>query len=104
MHFFRFDGPISSKRKIRISCKWKGISIIHSAWQYQQKSIGLFFANIDDKDQKLAVDISQYAEGNKCVRIDTEDNKPKMIDFKKLDMKSLEIFIPKKGVIWLEIE
>lgn len=83
-------------------------SIISSAWKYKDKSLGLFYSNVQDKEQKikLQIDMNKYnLEGKEfsifLVQGENETNLGKVY---KTEAKELEITIPARQVIMLEIK
>ncbi|MFT4414833.1 DUF6259 domain-containing protein [Fredinandcohnia humi] len=83
-------------------------TIIHSAWQYQDKSIGLFFANVDIQKQKINItlDMRNYELINReevKVHSISEDGKTELFTIKTNEERSLGIEVPGRSVIMVEI-
>ncbi|WP_099159502.1 DUF6259 domain-containing protein [Virgibacillus ndiopensis] len=82
-------------------------SIVHSAWQYRDERIGLFFANVTEKAQRIKLDLNldnySLAKTEFAVCMVTEMERDEMFVLKKNEVKNLEIEIPEKSVILLEI-
>lgn len=82
-------------------------TIIHSVWQYRDESVGLFFANITDEIQKvtLNLDISNYQlTGDEFkVRIVNEEGITELLIMDKSEARKLDIDVPDKNVIMLEV-
>src|SRR5690606_31617835 len=82
-------------------------SIIHTAWKYRAESIGLFFANISDSQQSLNLDwdISKF-QVNKTevnVRIGDEDGLKVLFAMDTSEKRKVDLELPPKSVIMLEI-
>ncbi|WP_188454914.1 DUF6259 domain-containing protein [Virgibacillus oceani] len=82
-------------------------SIVHSAWQYRDEGIGLFFANVTDQPQriKLDLDLNNYslAKNEYAVYLVNETNREKMFGIYSNEVKNIELDITGKSVIQLEI-
>lgn len=82
-------------------------SIVHSAWQFRDEGIGLFFANVSEQDQKLKLDLdlSNYSLGKDefAIRVITGNNRDELFSLKHDMKKSFEIEISQKSVVLLEV-
>ncbi|MEQ2527204.1 DUF6259 domain-containing protein [Bacillaceae bacterium CLA-AA-H227] len=81
-------------------------SIIHSAWQYQDESIGLFFANVSDeaKTIQIKLDLASYFATD-SIKVDrmTENEKVELLTMNPKDKQTVDVQIPAKGYILLEV-
>lgn len=82
-------------------------SVVHSAWQYQNESVGFFFANVTDKDRKITVvlDMSLYVVPSQVHHVKQVLNgqMKELIDIDPNGIKQFELNIPKKETVMLEV-
>ncbi len=82
-------------------------AVIHSAWSYRDESIGLFFANVTDIEQRVTVKLDKS-------RFDVKISQYKLTlpdlsafadphDFSDGRIREIELAIPKRSVILLEL-
>jgi hypothetical protein len=95
-------GEYNEKGKIKLD------SIISSAWMYENKSLGLFYSNVQDKEQKikLPIDMSKYnLEGKDfSISLIKDDSDTSLGTISKNETKELELTIPARKVIMIEIK
>jgi hypothetical protein len=83
-------------------------SIVHSAWQFGNESIGLFFSNVSDKIQKVNINL-MYIESPLLnrkqfqVRILVDGEKTKSFEVKSDEDRNVEFLVPAKGIVTLEV-
>jgi hypothetical protein len=82
-------------------------SIIHSAWQYRDESVGLFFANVSDEQHqfKINLDIGQYFPfpAEVKVQIISENKTNKMFTMNSNEARLIDLTVPVKSYIMIEI-
>jgi hypothetical protein len=82
-------------------------AIVHSAWQYRNESVGLFFANVTEAGQKVALKIDKRqfdTKVSKCViRKPEEDSIAGHLDLLNDVIFEIEFTIPKKSVVLVEL-
>jgi len=82
-------------------------SIVHSAWQFQNESIGLFFANVSDRERKIEIELDSKVEQLKKqsikVLLHTETDADELFSMKIGDNKHIEFTIPKREVVLIEL-
>lgn len=82
-------------------------SIVHSAWEYQNKSIGLFFANMNEEKQtvKFQLDMQEFnIKGDQFLVMSVSgDLEQKLFKIGGKDKKDVAISIPAGEVVMLEI-
>jgi hypothetical protein len=82
-------------------------AVVHAAWQYQQESLGFFFANVTDETRtvSLNVDLGIFDLEAKDYRLRlVKENET--VDLFKLtanDKREFEIDIPERSVVMLEV-
>jgi hypothetical protein len=82
-------------------------SIIHSAWQYREESIGLFFANVSPVDQtlKLNLQLDKYFSNKDEVKIYlvSDMDRTLLMTVNPKDDRMMDLFIPEQSVVMLEL-
>jgi hypothetical protein len=82
-------------------------SVVHSAWEYKNKSIGLFFANISDmqKTIKIKLDMTKYRLNGTdfTVRILTDNQSGELTRISADEEKEIELGLPERNVVMLEV-
>ncbi|WP_274361315.1 hypothetical protein [Paenibacillus thermotolerans] len=83
-------------------------SVIHSAWQYRDESLGFFFANITDEPETIAVelDLKKYGlpdRGYSVRRIAVGRSNEELFEMKSSEAKRLNLSIPGKSVVIVEV-
>ncbi|MCM0650077.1 DUF6259 domain-containing protein [Clostridium swellfunianum] len=95
-------GEYNEKGKIKLD------SIISSAWMYENKSLGLFYSNVQDKEQKitLPIDMRKYnLEGKDfSISLIKDGSDTSLGTISKNETKELELTIPARKVIMIEIK
>lgn len=81
--------------------------IVHSAWKYKDESIGLFFANVSDSEQKVntVIELGKYElKGNKfSIRVVMDGKSEDLGQVTKKEPKELELTLPPRTVVMVEI-
>lgn len=81
--------------------------IVHSAWQYLDESIGLFFANVSDEKQQVQInlDLGKYSFLHQKVKVQvvSESEKYEMLTMNPSEERKIEVSIPGKSFIMVEL-
>lgn len=82
-------------------------SIVHSVWQYRDESIGIFFANVSDEKHQLKInlDLAKYFSKQQEVKLQivADNEKFEMLSMNSDEVRMLELLIPEKSFIMLEV-
>jgi hypothetical protein len=89
------------------SGSYEADSIIHSAWQFREESLGFFFANVTDEKAAVSIelDLRKYAlpTKNYHVRQIHENDIEELFIMKHDEVRKIKLNISKKGVVLLEV-
>ncbi len=82
-------------------------AIVHSAWKYRNQSVGLFFANVSEKEQALLIslDVSSFdlMSERLAIRMITETNESELFVVGTEKKGKVDIPIPERSVVLLEV-
>ncbi|WP_040205224.1 DUF6259 domain-containing protein [Neobacillus jeddahensis] len=82
-------------------------AIVHSAWQFREESIGLFFANVSDCEQKVELKLERNSfhlrQENVTVRIHNDNGVDELFVLKPDEVEILEFSVQEKQVVLIEL-
>ncbi|MGP4041095.1 DUF6259 domain-containing protein [Gracilibacillus sp. D59] len=83
-------------------------SIVHSAWQYRHQSIGLFFANVSDREQTIHfnLDLTHFGifkEKNSQCKVYLDGEASDYFEMNSDENKQVKLSIPSHSVVMMEV-
>ncbi|MFP5115384.1 DUF6259 domain-containing protein [Bacillaceae bacterium C204] len=82
-------------------------AVVHSAWQYRDESIGLFFANVSDTQQQVEFKLNrtcyQLQSQQLTIRMHTDKGVEELFVLEPNEERCVSIFLPKKNVVLIEL-
>jgi hypothetical protein len=82
-------------------------TIVHSAWEYRNESLGFFFANVTDEEKKVSVDLDMkkydLPAKNYRVRQILDESLEDWFEIKHDEVRTIGFSVPPKSVVILEV-
>jgi hypothetical protein len=82
-------------------------SVVHSAWQYRDESVGFFFANVTEEEVNVTVDVDMWKYELPAkhyeVRHIHDENPTSLFSIGHDEVRSVELTIPPRSVVLLEV-
>jgi hypothetical protein len=82
-------------------------SIVHSAWQYRDESIGLFFANVSNEKRTIKINLDRkkmcLPQNQLSVQLYSDNEVKELMVLEIDDAEDLEFSVPEKTVVLVEL-